>query len=58
MNEQTAREKILIVDDEERVRESIGEVLSDEGYQVMDSADGSSVLELIGREKPAPRSAA
>ena len=52
MNEQTAREKILIVDDEERVRESIGEVLSDEGYQVIDTADGSSVLELIEREKP------
>jgi UDP-3-O-acyl N-acetylglucosamine deacetylase len=47
------RKTILIVDDEERIRETIREVLADEGYQVIDTADGSSVLELITREKPA-----
>ncbi|MGN6579307.1 MAG: response regulator, partial [Bordetella sp.] len=29
------------------------EVLSDEGYAVIDTAEGSAVLELIAREKPA-----
>ena len=53
MKEQTGRKTILIVDDEERVRESVREVLSDEGYHVIDTADGASVLERISREKPA-----
>ena len=44
---------ILIVDDEDGVRESVREVLSDEGYRVLDTADGAHVLELIRQEKPA-----
>ncbi|HZA53629.1 MAG TPA: response regulator, partial [Candidatus Udaeobacter sp.] len=43
---------ILIVDDEDGVRESVREVLSDEGYRVLDTADGAHVLELIRQEKP------
>jgi UDP-3-O-[3-hydroxymyristoyl] N-acetylglucosamine deacetylase len=43
---------IMIVDDEDKVRESVREVLVDEGYRVVDTADGNRVLELIDREKP------
>jgi len=43
---------ILVVDDEDDVRESVREVLSDEGYRVVDTADGTRVLELIKDEKP------
>jgi UDP-3-O-acyl N-acetylglucosamine deacetylase len=45
-------ETILVVDDEDGVRESVREVLSDEGYRVLDTADGTRVLELIRAEKP------
>lgn len=50
--EQTARKTILIVDDEDNVRESLREVLGDEGYHVVDTADGTRVRELIEKEKP------
>ena len=43
---------ILVVDDEDGVRESLREVLSDEGYRVLDTADGTRALELIRQEKP------
>ncbi|HEX2928147.1 MAG TPA: UDP-3-O-acyl-N-acetylglucosamine deacetylase [Candidatus Binatia bacterium] len=43
---------ILIVDDEDGVRDSVREVLSDEGYRVVDTADGTRVLEIIKEERP------
>ncbi len=52
MKQQTLTKTILIVDDEDGVRESVREVLSDEGYRVVDTADGTRVLELIKQEKP------
>ncbi len=50
--EQAVRKTILVVDDEDGVRESVREVLSDEGYHVIDTADSTRVRELINREKP------
>jgi UDP-3-O-[3-hydroxymyristoyl] N-acetylglucosamine deacetylase len=47
-----AEQTILIVDDEARVRESVREVLSDEGYRVVDTADVTRVLDMIDEEKP------
>ena len=52
MKERLAQKTILIVDDEDKVRESVREVLGDEGYRVVDTADGTRVLELIEQEKP------
>ena len=52
MEELAVPKTILIVDDEDGVRESVREVLSDEGYRVIDTADGTQVLELIREEKP------
>lgn len=52
MPEVLLQKTILIVDDEDGVRESVREVLTDEGYRVVDTADGTRVLELIRDEKP------
>ncbi len=52
MNENLADKTILIVDDEDDVRESVREVLSDEGYRVVDTGDGTRVLRMIDEEKP------
>jgi UDP-3-O-[3-hydroxymyristoyl] N-acetylglucosamine deacetylase len=52
VRERVEQKTILIVDDEDGVRESIREVLSDEGYRVVDTSDGARVLDLIEREKP------
>jgi UDP-3-O-[3-hydroxymyristoyl] N-acetylglucosamine deacetylase len=51
--EQTDQQQtVLIVDDEDGVRESVREVLTDEGYRVVDTSDGTLVLDLIERENP------
>jgi len=33
--------KILVVDDEQNIRETLSDVLKDEGYNVLTAADGS-----------------
>jgi len=43
---------ILVVDDEEGVRESVREILTDEGYRVIEASDGSNVLGLIRENHP------
>lgn len=52
MQEVLLQKTILVVDDEDDVRDSVREVLSDEGYRVVDTADGARVLEMIRDEKP------
>ena len=52
MKERMVQKTILIVDDEDKVRESVREVLGDEGYRVVDTADATHALELIEQEKP------
>ena len=52
MEEPATHKTILVVDDEDGVRESVREVLSDEGYRVVDTADGTQVLSIIRQEKP------
>ena len=52
MNEALAEKTILVVDDEHAIRESLREVLSDEGYRVLDTNDCSAVLEMIERDRP------
>ncbi len=52
MEERWGQKVIMIVDDEDKVRESVREVLADEGYRVVDTAEGNRVLELIDQEKP------
>jgi DNA-binding response OmpR family regulator len=35
---------VLVVDDETDIREAVAELLADEGYQVLDAADGEEAL--------------
>jgi UDP-3-O-[3-hydroxymyristoyl] N-acetylglucosamine deacetylase len=43
---------ILVVDDDARVRDSIGGVLRDEGYEVATAADGSEALRCVEEHDP------
>ena len=43
--------KILIVDDERAIRNSLGEVLMDEGYEVETAEDGATALGMVEKEK-------
>jgi UDP-3-O-[3-hydroxymyristoyl] N-acetylglucosamine deacetylase len=43
---------VLVVDDEERIRSSLGGILSDEGFRVVATGNASGVLDLITLEKP------
>jgi two-component system OmpR family response regulator len=44
--------KILIVDDEEKIRELINKYLVKEGFEVIEAADGYQALELMVSQKP------
>ncbi len=48
----SADRTILVVDDEDRVRESIREILSDEGYRVIEASNGNQALDLIRSKHP------
>jgi UDP-3-O-acyl N-acetylglucosamine deacetylase len=52
VNDFSFQKTILVVDDEDKVRESVKEVLTDEGYRVVDTADATRVLEMIEAEQP------
>ncbi len=43
--------KILIVDDERAIRNSLKEILMDEGYEVETAEDGPAALALAGKER-------
>ena len=45
--------RVLIVDDESLIRWSLAETLTDEGYGVLEAADGLSALEAL-RDTPRP----
>jgi CheY-like chemotaxis protein len=42
--------KVLVVDDERDIRDSLGEFLTDEGFDVDVAADGAEALSLLGGE--------
>ncbi len=43
---------VMIVDDEKYVRESLGKILSKEGYEIRSSATGDEALNLLNEIKP------
>ncbi len=45
---------ILVVDDDADIRDSLREVLEDEGYQVTCVANGREALDFLKRESPRP----
>jgi two-component system nitrogen regulation response regulator NtrX len=44
--------QILVVDDDERIRQSLGGILKDEGYEVVDAKDGLQALKQVEGEAP------
>lgn len=44
--------RILLVDDEQEVRENVGEYLTSQGYSVVEAADGEEALAKSFTEKP------
>ena len=42
--------KILVVDDERYIRNSLKEILGDEGYEVEEAEDGNQAVEMIDKE--------
>jgi CheY-like chemotaxis protein len=44
--------RILLVEDDSGIRESVAEVLESEGYQVAAVANGSDALDWLARERP------
>jgi len=47
-----SKQRILIVDDEPRLVRLVREVLGVVGYEVLESAEGESALELVALERP------
>jgi two-component system, chemotaxis family, chemotaxis protein CheY len=46
------RPLVLVVDDDEGIREFITEVLVEEGYAVVTAAHGAAALDLLGQHSP------
>ncbi|HEU4401634.1 MAG TPA: sigma-54 dependent transcriptional regulator [Candidatus Polarisedimenticolia bacterium] len=46
------RGRILIVDDEEAARKSLGQILSEDGYEVTLASEGEEALRLVAQESP------
>jgi CheY-like chemotaxis protein len=44
---------VLVVDDDEAIRESVAMILVDEGYTVAMAGDGDEALEIVGEQSPA-----
>lgn len=51
----TSSAQILLVEDDGDIRESIREVLEDEGYTVAEAPDGVEALSLLRTAEPLPR---
>jgi len=43
---------VLVVDDQSSVRKSLGDVLGDEGYRVIEACNGPEAVEAVRRESP------
>jgi DNA-binding NtrC family response regulator len=46
------RGRILIADDEEAARRSLGEILTEDGYEVLLASDGEEALRILAEESP------
>jgi two-component system, NtrC family, nitrogen regulation response regulator NtrX len=46
------KETILIIDDEESIRQSLAGILEDEGFVTAEAPNGSEALLMVGREMP------
>ena len=39
--------RLLVVEDDDSIRETVGEALRSEGYEVLTSANGATALDLV-----------
>ncbi len=46
------QEKILVVEDEENIRQNIADYFTDQGYAVLEAADGEQALDVFAAQKP------
>jgi len=46
------RGRVLVADDEESARQTLGQILREDGYEVTLAADGNEALSLVARESP------
>lgn len=53
MHGNTSQATVLVIDDDEGVRETIQEMLLDQGYDVLIAEDGRIALEILERTTPA-----
>jgi DNA-binding response OmpR family regulator len=53
-NKQPADYRIMIVDDDEAIRETVHAILADEGYQVFMAYNGDEAIKLLDELNPAP----
>ena len=44
--------RILVIDDDESIRDFTHTALADAGYEVVEAADGATALDLIGTSRP------
>jgi len=44
--------KVLLVEDDQHIRQGLAEILETEGYAVLEAADGQSAMELFAAERP------
>src|SRR5918911_4570585 len=44
--------RILVIDDDESIRDFVHTALADAGYDVLEAADGAAALDLIGTSQP------
>ncbi len=47
-----SRGRVLVADDEEAARRTLGEILTEDGYEVALAADGDEALRLVAQESP------
>jgi DNA-binding response OmpR family regulator len=48
-----AGDMVLVVDDEPLIRETVADILRDEGYRVQTAGNGAAALDAVARERPA-----
>ncbi len=46
------KKKILVVDDEKDIREFLGDLLTDNGYEVSSASDGIDAMKQVQAQKP------
>lgn len=48
----TGQKRVLVVDDDQSIRETVEMALADEGYHVQTAPDGAAALALVGQWQP------